>query len=346
MPHKGENPLNANSAMARETGEASEVVARLLTDPGVWRPIVAAIQRHNPTLAVVCGRGSSGHVGVFLRYLIETRLGIPVSATAPSIVTSFKRTLALRGALFIVVSQSGRSPDLIAATADARSSGALTVALINDADSPVARAAEFSLPIGAGPEISIAATKSVIASMAAAALLIAELSGDKNLASAVARLPERLSKALALDWCECADDLAKARAVFVAARGFGLAPAREIALKMAEILRLPALSYSAAELMHGPRAAIGHDTPVLVLRLADQTAREIDTLVATLRTSGQAVHLCGGPATSLPWIGDDHAVTDAITLLAPAYRLIEATARRFDFDPDRPPHLTKVTETV
>ncbi len=191
MPYKGENPLNASSAMARETGEASEVVARLLADPGVWRPIVAAIQRHNPALAVVCGRGSSGHVGVFLRYLIETRLGIPVSATAPSIVTSFKRTLALRGALFIVVSQSGRSPDLIAATADARSSGALTVALINDAESPVARAAEFSLPIGAGPEISIAATKSVIASMAAAALLIAELSGDKNLAGAVARLPER-----------------------------------------------------------------------------------------------------------------------------------------------------------
>ncbi|QBR72623.1 glutamine--fructose-6-phosphate aminotransferase [Beijerinckiaceae bacterium] len=338
--------MNASSAMARETGEASEVVARLLADPGVWRPIVAAIQRQNPTLAVVCGRGSSGHVGVFLRYLIETRLGIPVSATAPSIVTSFKRTLALRGGLFIVVSQSGRSPDLIAATADARSSGALTVALINDAESPVARAAEFSLPIGAGPEISIAATKSVIASMAAAALLIAELGGDKNLASAVARLPERLSKALALDWRECADDLAKARAVFVAARGFGLAPAREIALKMAEILRLPALSYSAAELMHGPRAAIAHDTPVLVLRLADQTASMIDTLVATLRTSGQAVHLCGGPASSLPWIGDDHAVTDAITLLAPAYRLIEATARRFDFDPDRPPHLSKVTETV
>jgi glutamine---fructose-6-phosphate transaminase (isomerizing) len=339
-------PPNATSAMARETTEAPDVVARLLADRSVWHPIVVAIERRKPTIAVVCGRGSSGHVGVFLRYLIETRLGIPVSATAPSIITSFKRTLALRGALFIVVSQSGRSPDLIAATADARSSGALTVALINDAESPVAHAAEFILPIGAGPEVSIAATKSVIASMAAAAQLIAELNEDENLANAVARLPERLSRALALDWSGCADDLARARAVFVTARGFGLAPAREIALKMAETLRLPALSFSAAELMHGPRAAISHDTPVLTLRLADQTAGMIDTLVATLRKSGQRVHLCGGPATSLPWIGDDHPVTDAITLLAPAYRLIEATARRFDFDPDRPPHLSKVTETV
>jgi glucosamine--fructose-6-phosphate aminotransferase (isomerizing) len=182
--------------------------------------------------------------------------------------------------------------------------------------------------------------------MAAAAQLSAELGKDENLANAVARLPERLARALALDWSECADDLAKARAVFVTARGFGLAPAREIALKMAEILRLPALSFSAAELMHGPRAAISHDTPVLALRLADQTAGMIDTLVATLRKTGQRVHLCGGSATSLPWIGDDHAVTDAITLLAPAYRLIEATARRFNFDPDRPPHLSKVTETV
>jgi glutamine---fructose-6-phosphate transaminase (isomerizing) len=339
-------PPNATSAMARETAEASDVVARLLADRSAWRPIVAAIERQKPSVAVVCGRGSSGHVGVFLRYLIETRLGIPVSATAPSIVTSFKRTLALRGALFIVVSQSGRSPDLIAATADARSSGALTVAFVNDAESPVARAAEFVLPIGAGPEVSIAATKSVIASMAAAAQLSAELGEDEDLANAVARLPERLSRALALDWSCCVDDLAKARAVFVAARGFGLAPAREIALKLAEILRLPALSFSAAELMHGPRAAISHDTPVLALRLADQTADMIDTLVATLRTTGQRVHLCGGPATSLPWIGDDHAVTDAITLLVPAYRLIEAMARRFHFDPDRPPHLSKVTETV
>ncbi|MGO8972379.1 MAG: SIS domain-containing protein, partial [Steroidobacteraceae bacterium] len=104
--------------MARETAEAPDVVARLLADRSVWRPIVVAIERRKPTIAVVCGRGSSGHVGVFLRYLIETRLGIPVSATAPSIITNFKRTLALRGALFIVVSQSGRSPDLIAATAD------------------------------------------------------------------------------------------------------------------------------------------------------------------------------------------------------------------------------------
>ena len=127
-------PLKATSAMARETAEAPDVVARLLADRSVWRPIVVAIERRKPTIAVVCGRGSSGHVGVFLRYLIETRLGIPVSATAPSIITNFKRTLALRGALFIVVSQSGRSPDLIAATADARSSGALTVALINDAE--------------------------------------------------------------------------------------------------------------------------------------------------------------------------------------------------------------------
>ena len=338
--------LNATSAMARETAEASDVVARLLADRSARRPIVAAIERRKPAVAVVCGRGSSGHVTTFLRYLVETRLGIPVSATAPSILTSFKRSLALRGALFIVVSQSGRSPDLIAATVDARASGALTVALVNDAESPVAHAAEFILPVGAGPEVSVAATKSVIASMAAAAQLSAELAQDENLANAVARLPERLSSALALDWSGCAVDLANARAVFVAARGFGLAPAREIALKMAETLRLPALSFSAAELMHGPRAAIGHDTPVLVLRLADQTAGMIDTLVATLRATGQRVHLCGGPDTSLPWIGDDHAVTDAITLLAPAYRLIEAMARRLGFDPDRPPHLSKVTETL
>jgi len=337
---------HSTSAMARETAEVSDVVARLLANRTAFRPIVAEIERQKPAFAVICGRGSSGHVGVFLRYLIETRLGIPVSATAPSIATSFAQSLALRNALFIVVSQSGRSPDLVAATVEARASGAVTVALVNETKSPVAEAAEFILPLGAGPEVAVAATKSVIASMVAAAQLVAELAQDESLAGALSRLPERLSKALALDWSLCVEDLASARAVFVMARGFGLAPAREIALKMAETLRLPALPFSAAELMHGPRAAIGHDTPVLALRLGDQTAAMVDTLVATLRSTGHKVHLCGGPATSLPWIGDDYAVTDAITLLAPAYRLLETTARRLGFDPDCPPYLSKVTETL
>jgi len=335
----------ASSAMARETCESADAVARILGRRRAIADIATHLHMDDAPLAVLCGRGSSGHAGVFLRYLIETRLHLPVSASAPSVITAFRKPLSLANALFIVISQSGRSPDLVAATQSARASGARTVAIVNVVPSPVAEAAEYVIPIEAGIEHSVAATKTVVGSMAAGAELIAALAQDATLRSALDRLPERLQRAAALDWSAVSGDLATASAVFVASRGLGLGPAREIALKLAEILRLPALGFSAAELQHGPRAALSPTTPVILMRLNDETATTVDQLADDLRAGGIAHHLAGGPHSSLPWIGDDDAATDAITMLVPAYRMIERTARTFGFDPDRPPQLSKVTET-
>jgi glutamine---fructose-6-phosphate transaminase (isomerizing) len=335
----------ASSAMAREICESPDVVSRIVRNRHGIADVAKGLDMGRVPLAVLCGRGSSGHVGVWLRYLIETRLHVPVSASAPSVITAFRKPLALRNALFIVISQSGRSPDLVAATQSARASGARTVAIVNAVPSPVADAAEFIIPIGAGLEQSVAATKTVIGSMAAGAALIAELTGDAALGSALDRLPERLRCALKLDWSVIAGDLAAATAVFVASRGLGLGSAREIALKLAEILRLPALAFSAAELQHGPRAALSSRTPVIMMRLMDETAVTIDSLASELHESGIAVHLCGGPRGSLPWLADDDPAIDAITMLIPAYRMIEQIARAWGFDPDRPPRLSKITET-
>lgn len=335
----------ASSAMARETCESADVVARLLHNRQAIADVAKRLDIGTAPLGVLCGRGSSGHVGVFLRYLIETRLHLPVSASAPSVITAFRKPLALRNALFIVISQSGRSPDLIAATRSARESGARTVAIVNAAGSPVAHAAEFVVPIDAGIERSVAATKTVIGSMAAGAELVAELADDVALRSALDRLPERLHRATGLDWSDISADLAEASAVFVASRGLGLSSAREIALKLGEVLRLPALGFSAAELQHGPRAALAAKTPVIMMRLMDETAATVDRLASELRESKIAMHLCGGPHSTLPWLGDDDPAGDAITMLVPAYRMIERTALAWGFDPDRPPQLSKVTET-
>ena len=334
-----------SSAMARETCESADVVARILQGRRAIADVARRLDIGTAPLAVLCGRGSSGHAGVFLRYLIETRLHLPVSASAPSVITAFRKPLTLRNALFIVISQSGRSPDLVAATTSARESGARTVAIVNAVNSPVADAAEFVVPIEAGPEHSVAATKTVIGSMAAGAELIAELADDLSLGSALDRLPERLHRATTLDWSAVSADLAEASAVFVASRGLGLSSAREIALKLGEILRLPALGFSAAELQHGPCAALSAKTPVILLRLMDETAATVDRLANELSESGIALHLCGGPHGTLPWLGDDDPASDAITMLVPAYRMIERTAQSWGFDPDRPPQLTKVTET-
>ncbi len=334
------------SAMARELAESPEAVARLLADSRIFDEIAVAIARARPRIAIMCGRGSSGHVGVYLRYLFEARLGMLVSAAAPSIVTAYRKRPDMHGALFVVVSQSGHSPDLVIATESARAFGALTLAIVNDERSPVAGAAELMLPIRVGPERAVAATKSVISSMVAGARLVAAMEDGDGLSGALARLPDRLSAALACDWSAWGRSLAPAPAAYVAARGYGFGPAREIALKLAETLRLPALGYSAAELRHGPRAAITPQTPVLLLRQNDESALTVDQLIIDLLHGGETVFSVGGRDGNLPWIGDDHPVCDPVAMLLPAYKEIERTARLRGFDPDHPPHLAKVTRTL
>ncbi|HEX9072444.1 MAG TPA: SIS domain-containing protein [Pseudolabrys sp.] len=332
--------------MARETAEIPAAAERLLARPGVFAAIVERIEQVNPRIVVFCGRGSSGHVGVYLRYLFEVRLGLLASAAAPSVVTAYRRPPELRDALFIVVSQSGRSPDLVNATQVARQLGALTLAIVNDENSPAAATSELVLPIGAGTEDAVAATKTVVLSMIAGAQLVAALARDDDLNDSLQHLPLRLSGALACNWSAWADSAAGAAAAFVVGRGYGLGCVREIALKVAEILRVPTLGYSAAELRHGPRASITPATPVLVLRQNDQAAATVDEIVRDLHDAGDRVFTAGGAAGTLPWIGDGHPVCDPVLMLIPAYRAIEAAARRRGFDPDNPPYLSKVTRTL
>ena len=334
------------SAMARETAEIPAVAERLLARTDLFASIAERIEQAKPRIVVFCGRGSSGHAGVYLRYLFEARLGLLGSAAAPSVVTAYQRPPDMRDALFVVVSQSGRSPDIIKATEVARQSGALTLAIVNDENSPAAAASELVLPIGAGAEHSVAATKSVVLSMIAGAGLVAALARDDGLKECLQHLPVRLSSALACDWSAWADSAANAAVSFVVGRGYGLGCVREIALKVAEVLRVPALGYSAAELQHGPRASITPATPVLVLRQNDEAATAIDDFVRDLNDAGGRAFTAGGGAGTLPWIVDGHPVCDPVLMLIPAYRAIEAAARRRGFDPDNPPHLSKVTRTL
>jgi glucosamine--fructose-6-phosphate aminotransferase (isomerizing) len=199
--------------------------------------------------------------------------------------------------------------------------------------------------VEAEAEHSVAATKSVIGSMAAGCGLIAELAKDDALSLALGRLPDRLDRALALDWSQIAGAFAKSSAVFIAARGPALGSAREMALKVAEILRLPATGISAAELQHGPRASLSARTPIVMMRIRDETAASVDAVAGELREQGLPLLVCGGPHGSLPWLGEEDGATDPITMLVPAYRAIEHAARHWGFDPDRPPHLSKITET-
>jgi len=197
--------------MANELGEAPAAVlaqAQALAAPVA--ALVARLVRRPPDVVVTCARGSSAHAATFAKHLIERNLGIPVAAAAPNIASVYHRRLALRDQLFLAISQSGSSDDLIETAAAARAAGAVTAAVVNDTNSPLANACELILPMAAGPELSVAATKTFIASLAALLRLIAQWTGEEEMSSACDRLPARLVEAAQLDWSEALAPLTSA----------------------------------------------------------------------------------------------------------------------------------------
>src|SRR4051794_6817805 len=257
-------------SMASELREAPDAVRRQadrLAAPVA--DLVARLQRRPPSVVVTCARGSSAHAATFAKHLIEFYLGVPVTASAPNIASVYRRKLRLDGQFFLAVSQSGRSDDLVANAAMAREAGALTAALVNDTESPVAAACDIVLPICAGPERSVAATKTFVASLAALLRLVADWAGDRPLASAVNRLPERLASAGDLDWSAAIDPIAAASSLVAIGRGPTPAVPPEAALKLKEIANLHAEAFSGAEFLHGPVALVGDRYPILALMPTD-----------------------------------------------------------------------------
>ncbi|WP_293799773.1 SIS domain-containing protein [uncultured Bosea sp.] len=335
------------SRMSREVAEIPQAAARLLDEQRkAIAQVAAALDMGRISHAVVSGRGSSGHAGTHLRYLIETRLGLSAAPAAPSVVTRYGANPRLGEALYILISQSGRSPDLVAAAEQATAAGAQTIAIVNDANSPAALACRHVIPIAAGPELAVAATKTVVNTMLAGLLLVAALAEDEALATATQTAPQRLAQALALDWSPWAQRLSPAPAGFVIGRGLSLGPAREAALKAAEVLGVPVLAYSAAEVLHGPKAAIRSAHPILGLNAGGEVSDSIEDALATLGRQGSPVFSGTGAQPSLLGLGPGETALDAIAQLVPVYRALEAEATRLGRNVDSPPGLLKVTETL
>jgi glucosamine--fructose-6-phosphate aminotransferase (isomerizing) len=340
----------ATTRMAAEAAEAASVVARQReANAAAVRSLVADLRATPLRLVATMARGSSDHATTFLRYLVETRLGIPAASMAPSVASLYGASPDLSRALAVAVSQSGASPDLLASIGAARAAGATTLALVNVADSPLAHAVDRVLPLHAGPERSVAATKSAIATLAQIADLVAEWSGDDALRSAVAALPAALTGAWAADWSALVDVLRSANGLFVIGRGPALGIAQEMALKLKETCGLHAEAFSAAEVRHGPMALVGPGFPVLILRQDDESAEGVDALAAELAARGGDVLVTGAepiagtialPAAPL------HPVTAPIAQLQSFYRAANALSVARGHDPDRPPFLHKVTETI
>lgn len=356
--------------MRREIAESPDVVARLLAEGrGEVAAAAAAIRAADPGWATIVARGSSDHAAIHLRYLIETELGIPCGLAAPSVTTIYGATLHWRGGLVVAVSQSGRSPDLVAVVEAARAGGAVTIAIANDPGSPLAAAAAQVIDCRAGDERSVAATKSYVAQLAAGSVLVAELAIDGVLRAALAEMPAVLREVLLASIAAIDDDspivaeFAGSERSIVVSRGFDYPTALETALKLKETGRSFAEGYSTADFRHGPVVLSGTGVPVLAIRPAGRMGPEIDDAVAAARLAGASpwviaaradlAAVTGGagirPAVervlALPLPAGLPEALGPLATILPGQLLAEAVSRRRGYDPDAPPGLHKVTLT-
>ena len=338
-----------STRMFAEAAQASAVVAAQHDrNREPLAKLGARLRAQPPRAVVTAARGSSDHAATYAKYLVETHAGVLCASAAPSISSIYFAKQNLDGVLFLAISQSGRSPDLIATTRAARDAGATVVALLNAEDAPLAALADVVVPLGAGPETSVAATKSFIATLSAIAQLVACWRNDGALDAALRALPPLLEHAWTLDWTRALDTLHEAQHAFVIARGLGLGVAQEAALKCKETCELHAEAFSAAEVAHGPQALLGPRFPALLFAQDDETRGSVTGLARALVARGVPVLIAGAGvpgAIALPTLDANPALAPLLVAQS-FYRLANALACARGLDPDRPPHLSKVTETV
>ena len=332
--------------MFREAAEAADVVGRqLAANRPVVEALAASLRADPPPFVVTCARGSSDHAATYAKYVLETQLGIVVASASPSVGSVYAAPLQLRGALFIVISQSGKSPDLLRNAEAAKAAGARVVALVNVEDSPLAQLADTVIALRAGPERSVAATKSYLASLSAVLQLAACWKNDPALLAALDALPAAMRSAWESDWSALADGLVDAHNLFVLGRGIGLGAAQEAALKFKETCGLHAEAYSSAEVKHGPMALVGPGFPVLAFAQPDETGAGTAAVVDEFGARGAQVWLAGANG-GLPLAAAPHPLCAPLLAVQSFYKAINALALRRGHNPDLPPHLNKVTETV
>jgi glutamine---fructose-6-phosphate transaminase (isomerizing) len=338
--------------MASEIAESGAVVRRQLTaNAAPTVKLAAALRARKPSFAVTIARGSSDHAALYLKHLVELKAALVCASLGPSLASLYHAPLRLADAVAIAISQSGRSPDIVAMQRAARDEGAVTIALVNDEDSPLARDADALLPLQAGAERSVAATKSMIASLVAGAYLVAHWSEDSELLAALANLPSVLDLSSAAPPAATAvETLAKASSLFVVGRGATHAVAAEAALKLKETSAIHAEAFSSAEVLHGPAGVIGTGFPVLAFAPSDAARQGFFETLDRLASFGAALLVVDSEAhprwQTVVALDGGHPLLSPVVALHAFYRIAEATARRRGRDPDQPPHLSKVTETL
>jgi len=305
--------------------------------------------QHPPHLALTVARGSSDHAASYFAYLAMQRLGVPVVSLPMSLMTLHNAPLNVAGQLAVAMSQSGQSPDLVETMSALGRAKAVTVALVNQNESPLGECCEWSVPLCAGQEKSVAATKSYIATLSAVARLVAHWQGDEKLLAALASLPDRLKVAVDQDWSKGVETLVNADRIMVVGRGLGFAVALEAALKFKETCVLQAEAFSSAEIKHGPMELIEEGYPLLVFAPRSPEQAGLIALAEEMRGRGARVLLAAPgdvAGRDLTLATADDEVLDPLLAIQSFYMMAAQLSEARGFNPDQPRHLSKVTLTV
>lgn len=330
------------SLMELETLEAPIKIAQQLqqNNKSSLAAIIQKIKHFNPYDVMMVGRGSSDHAGVFAKYLIEIELGLATFSAAPSVTTVYHKRLKLNKTLVIVISQSGRSPDIIQQVEQCRHSGALCIGLLNDTSAPLAEAVDYVIPLYAGAEYSVAATKSFMATLSALLQLVANWSDNRRLQQDLTKLPEQLQKTISQKAQIHSADLQHKQQLIVLGRGLSYAIAREIALKLKEVCAIQAEAFSSAEFLHGPAALVNENCLIVDIEVEDESFLFHQQVISELQARGAII-------VSLRQNNDDINPRLAPLLILQRFYLdIEKVARKSGIDPDNPEGLKKITETL
>lgn len=336
--------------MALEVREIPDALQRLHDNSQTSIVATAdAMRQTDPCVIATIARGSSDHAATYLKYAFELQAGIPVASIGPSVASIYKAELKMARTATIAISQSGKSPDIVQMAESAKRSGTLSIAMTNTPNSDLAEACDHPINIQAGPELSVAATKTFVSSIAAGLMLLAHWTRDKALLEALEKLPAQAAAAVDCDWTVLCDRLCNEPSLYVLGRGPSFAIAHEVALKFKETCQIHAEAYSSAEVMHGPVSIVGSGFPILGLAARDAAEKPLLDVCEKLAQQGAhpfVTSTLAQHATRLPAVATGHPLTDPLMLIISFYAFIEQLARKRGLNPDVPPNLRKVTETV
>lgn len=335
--------------MRVEALQAPQVVAeQFQKNRELVKDITEQWEKKNPYSLISIARGSSDHAAQYLNFLATVRLGKLTTSLSMSARTLYQAEIVAQQSAAVAISQSGQSPDVVGPIEYFRSQNCMSLAVVNETSSPLAKAAEWVYPLCAGPEQAVAASKSFIASLAAAANLVASWGRSSQLQSALAFLSGDLQQAQRMDWSPALAQLFDVQQMMVVGRGYGLALAQEVALKLKETCGIQAEAFSAAELKHGPQVLIEQGYPVLVLALRGPALTGLLDLAKDLKARGAKV-IVAAPAEvkhkDLEIYSSHAEELDVLTAIQSFYLMVEELSRQRGRNPDQPRHLTKITKT-